>query len=109
MRPAGFGPVTGVPTSIPAFAGYTAKAEVDGEAALLLPVEIARTLGLGEYRYVPVRRLLIYVEQSVDRWLEQLVFEPNDATTWTEVVAKTSDFPHNLWRQGALPGIEIVA
>src|SRR6185295_13588953 len=40
MRATDFGPVTGVPAAVPAFIGYTEKAEIDGEPAFLRPVEI---------------------------------------------------------------------
>jgi uncharacterized protein len=40
MRATDFGPVTGVPTAVPAFVGYTEKAEISGEPAFLRPVEI---------------------------------------------------------------------
>jgi phage tail sheath protein FI len=66
----------------------------------------ARTLAGNdnEWRYVPVRRLFIMVEESVKKATEQFVFEPNDANTWVKVQAMIENFLHIIWRQGALQG-----
>ncbi|HEX4737550.1 MAG TPA: phage tail sheath C-terminal domain-containing protein [Allosphingosinicella sp.] len=66
----------------------------------------ARTLdaGNGEYRYVSVRRTLIYIEQSVAAGLQSLVFEPNDAGTWTRARDVIDNFLQILWRAGSLQG-----
>lgn len=66
----------------------------------------ARTLdgSSGEWRYIPVRRTLIYVEQSIALALEPFVFEPNVAVTWAKVTAMIEPFLHDLWRQGGLTG-----
>jgi len=66
----------------------------------------ARTLAGNdnEWRYVPVRRLFIMVEESVKKATEQFVFEPNDANTWVKVQAMIENFLYNIWRQGALQG-----
>ncbi len=66
----------------------------------------ARTLAGNdnEWRYIPVRRLFIMVEESVKKATEQFVFEPNDANTWVKVRAMIENFLHIIWRQGALQG-----
>ncbi|MDR8390619.1 phage tail sheath subtilisin-like domain-containing protein [Aliifodinibius sp. S!AR15-10] len=66
----------------------------------------ARTLAGNdnEWRYVPVRRLFIYVEESVKKATEFVVFEPNDANTWVRVRAMIENFLSGLWREGALAG-----
>jgi uncharacterized protein len=66
----------------------------------------ARTLAGNdnEWRYVPVRRLFIMVEESVKKATEQMVFEPNDANTWQRVRAMIGNFLTGLWRDGALVG-----
>lgn len=66
----------------------------------------ARTLGVhpSDYRYVPVRRLAIYVEQSIRRGLETLVFEPNEPRTWVAARGMIENFLTGLWRQGGLVG-----
>ncbi|GAB3573282.1 phage tail sheath family protein [Hymenobacter daeguensis] len=68
----------------------------------------ARTLAGNdnEWRYVSVRRLFIFVEESVKKATEQFVFEPNDANTWVRVQAMIENFLNTLWRQGALQGIK---
>ncbi|MCG2613566.1 phage tail sheath family protein [Terrimonas sp. NA20] len=66
----------------------------------------ARTLAGNdnEWRYVPVRRLFIMIEQSVERSVQWAVFEPNDANTWVKLKAQIENYLISLWRQGALQG-----
>lgn len=66
----------------------------------------ARTLAGNdnEWRYVPVRRLFIFAEESIQKATEFVVFEPNDRNTWTRVKTLISNFLTNLWRDGALAG-----
>lgn len=66
----------------------------------------ARTLAGNdnEWRYVPVRRLFIMVEESIKKATEFVVFEPNDANTWLRVKTMCENFLNQLWRQGALAG-----
>jgi len=66
----------------------------------------ARTLAGNdnEWRYVPVRRLFIFIEESVKKATEFVVFEPNDANTWLRVKTMVENFLAKLWRDGALAG-----
>lgn len=66
----------------------------------------ARTLAGNdnEWRYVPVRRLYIFVEESIKKATEFVVFEPNDANTWLRVKTMIENFLAGLWRDGALAG-----
>ena len=66
----------------------------------------ARTLAGNdnEWRYVPVRRLFIFIEESVKKATEPLVFEPNDAKTWLRTKTMIENFLTILWRDGALAG-----
>jgi len=57
-----------------------------------------------EWRYVPVRRFYLFVEESVKKASAFVVFEPNDANTWLRVKTMIENFLNNLWRQGALQG-----
>jgi uncharacterized protein len=68
----------------------------------------ARTLAGNdnEWRYVNVRRLFNFVEESVKKATEQFVFEPNDANTWVRIQAMIENFLTVQWRQGALQGIK---
>lgn len=66
----------------------------------------ARTLdsNSNEWRYIPVRRLFLMVEESLRRGTEAVAFEPNDANTWIKTKAQINRFLSDLWRQGALVG-----
>ena len=66
----------------------------------------ARTLAGNdnEWRYVPVRRFFIVVEESVKKASEPFVFEPNDANTWIKVKVMIENFLTLQWRAGALQG-----
>ncbi|NJN17076.1 MAG: phage tail sheath family protein [Oscillochloris sp.] len=66
----------------------------------------ARTLAGNdnEWRYIPVRRLFIMIEESVQKASAFAVFEPNDATTWLKVKAMIESYLYGLWEQGALAG-----
>jgi phage tail sheath protein FI len=66
----------------------------------------ARTLAGNdnEWRYVNVRRLFNFMEESIKKATESVVFEPNDANTWLRVKGTITNFLTNLWRDGALVG-----
>ncbi|MFZ3003979.1 MAG: phage tail sheath C-terminal domain-containing protein [Undibacterium umbellatum] len=65
----------------------------------------ARTLALNtEWTYISIRRLFIYVEQSLKQSLQWVVFEPNDQTTWSSVTRDVTAFLTTLWQQGGLFG-----
>ena len=56
------------------------------------------------FRYINVRRLFIYVEESIKANTNWVVFEPNDVTLWTRVNLTVSTFLDNMWRNGMLAG-----
>lgn len=66
----------------------------------------ARTLAGNdnEWRYVPVRRFFIMVEESVKNATFPFVFETNDANTWTKLRMMVQNFLTLQWRAGALQG-----
>lgn len=65
----------------------------------------ARTLSLdAQWMYIAVRRLFIYVEQSLKQSLQWVVFEPNDQQLWSAVDRDISAFLTVLWQQGGLFG-----
>lgn len=66
----------------------------------------ARTLAGNdnENRYVPVRRLLNFTEESIKKATGHFVFEPNDANIWGKVRSMIEDFLTKQWRNGALAG-----
>jgi phage tail sheath protein FI len=57
-----------------------------------------------EFKYINVRRLLIFLEDSIDRGLQWVVFEPNAEPLWASVRRSTSQFLTTVWRNGALEG-----
>jgi uncharacterized protein len=66
----------------------------------------ARTLdgNSQDWRYVNVRRTLIYIEQSIKIASKAFVFEPNTASTWLNVQGTIEGFLMNVWKQGGLVG-----
>jgi phage tail sheath protein FI len=57
-----------------------------------------------EWKYVNVRRLFIFLEHSIDKGTQWVVFEPNNEATWANVRHTIVDFLFNVWKQGALMG-----
>jgi len=66
----------------------------------------ARTLdgNSNEWRFIPVRRLFITVEESVKKATAFAVFEPNDISTWLKVKGMIDSYLYTLWERGALQG-----
>jgi uncharacterized protein len=57
-----------------------------------------------EWKYIPVRRLALYIEESLFRGLKWVVFEPNDEPLWAQIRLNVGAFMHSLFRQGAFQG-----
>ncbi|HTX91820.1 MAG TPA: phage tail sheath C-terminal domain-containing protein [Anaerolineales bacterium] len=57
-----------------------------------------------DWKYVNVRRLLIFIEASIERGLQWVVFEPNAEPLWARVSRSISNFLTLVWRNGALEG-----
>jgi phage tail sheath protein FI len=57
-----------------------------------------------QWRYVNVRRLFLFLENSIDGGTQWVVFEPNDATTWLRVRVSVENFLNQVWRAGGLAG-----
>ena len=65
----------------------------------------ARTMSADpEWRYVPVRRLALFLEESIDEGTQWAVFEPNGEPLWLALRASTNSFLHGLFQQGAFQG-----
>ncbi|MFK7890998.1 MAG: phage tail sheath family protein [Granulosicoccus sp.] len=69
----------------------------------------ARTLSgavrnTSEWKYVPVRRLALYLEESLTRGLQWVAFESNDEHLWSTIRSSTDAFMQTLFRQGAFQG-----
>jgi phage tail sheath protein FI len=57
-----------------------------------------------EYKYVPIRRVALFIEESLYRGLKWVVFEPNDVALWAQIRLNVGAFMHNLYREGAFQG-----
>lgn len=57
-----------------------------------------------EYKYVPVRRLALFLEESLYRGTQWVVFEPNDEPLWAQIRLNLGAFMQDLFRQGAFQG-----
>jgi Bacteriophage tail sheath protein len=57
-----------------------------------------------EWKYVPVRRFALFLEESLFRGTKWVVFEPNDEPLWAQIRLNIGAFMQNLFRQGAFQG-----
>jgi len=58
-----------------------------------------------DWRYINVRRLVIFIEKSLERGLQWVTFEPNAEPLWARVRRSISNFLRVVWRNGALEGV----
>jgi uncharacterized protein len=57
-----------------------------------------------EWKYIPVRRMALFIEESLYRGTQWVVFEPNDEPLWAQIRMNIGAFMQNLFRQGAFQG-----
>ena len=57
-----------------------------------------------DYKYIAVRRLALFLEESLYRGTQWVVFEPNDTPLWSQIRLNVGSFMHNLFVQGAFQG-----
>ncbi len=57
-----------------------------------------------EWKYINVRRLFLFLKQSIDEGTQWVVFEPNDQDLWARVRQTIEGFLTTVWRDGALMG-----
>lgn len=57
-----------------------------------------------EWKYIPIRRLALMIEESLFRGTQWVVFEPNDEPLWAQIRLNLSAFMHGLFRKGAFEG-----
>jgi uncharacterized protein len=84
-----------------------AQALADGRINPLRGVRVwgARTLNPDpDWKYLSIRRLLIFLERSIDEGLRWVAFEPNGEPLWATVRGNVTDFLDAEWRAGALQG-----
>jgi hypothetical protein len=79
------------------FANFNRGIKIWGARTLVEPDNI-------QWRYIPVRRLMSYIEKSIEIGTQWVVFEPNDEALWGRVSQTVSSFLTGLWREGALVG-----
>jgi hypothetical protein len=65
---------------------------------------VAKNAAYQQWMYVPVRRMTLFIEQTLLANLRWVVFEPNDEPLWIAIVNSISAFMLSLFRQGALQG-----
>jgi phage tail sheath protein FI len=58
-----------------------------------------------EWKYIPVRRLALYIEESVERGTQWAVFEPNNEALWGRIKSSVDAFLHGLFLAGAFRGV----
>ena len=63
-----------------------------------------RDLLASQWKYLPVRRIALYIEESLYRGTQWVVFEPNDEPLWAQIRLNVGAFMHGLFRQGAFQG-----
>lgn len=84
-------------------AGINAIRDINGNVT----VWGARTLGgdaNGAWKYVHVRRLFLFLRESIDEGTQWVVFEPNTQALWSRITRNVTAFLNNVWRSGALFG-----
>jgi phage tail sheath protein FI len=66
----------------------------------------ARTMSsTNEWKYINLRRLFIFLEQSIDKGTQWAAFESNDEPLWSKVRQSIAAFLVSVWRSGALMGV----
>jgi uncharacterized protein len=65
---------------------------------------VAANPALAQWKYVPVRRMALFIESSLYRNLGWAIFEPNDEPLWRALRSSITDFMMSLFRQGAFQG-----
>ena len=58
-----------------------------------------------DWKYLPIRRLALFIEESLFRGTQWVVFEPNDEPLWAQIRLNVGAFMHRLFRQGAFQGM----
>jgi phage tail sheath protein FI len=58
-----------------------------------------------EYKYIPIRRLALFMEETLYRGLKWVVFEPNGEPLWAQIRLNVGAFMHDLFRKGAFAGV----
>lgn len=84
--------------------GVNALRKLPGFGHVIWGTRTLSTKANPEWRYVPVRRTAIFIEQSVYNSIQWAVFEPNDHKLWSSLRSNVDAFMNGLWRSGAFQG-----
>lgn len=84
--------------------GVNALRKLPGFGHVIWGTRTLSTKANPEWRYVPVRRTAIFIEQSVYGSIQWAVFEPNDHKLWASLRSNIEAFMNGLWRSGAFQG-----
>lgn len=84
--------------------GVNALRQIPGAGHVVWGARTLATKADPEWRYVPVRRLAIFIEQSLFNGTQWAVFEPNNHVLWGALRANIEAFMNGVWRSGGLQG-----
>ncbi len=84
--------------------GVNALRKLPGYGSVIWGARTLATKADPEWRYIPVRRTAIFIEQSVYNGIQWAVFEPNDSRLWSALRVNIESFMNGLFRAGAFQG-----
>jgi uncharacterized protein len=84
--------------------GVNAYRHIPGFGPVIWGARTLSTKAAPEWRYVPVRRTALFIEQSIYNGIQWAVFEPNDHPLWSSLRANIGAFMNGLFRAGAFQG-----
>ncbi|MBP8132858.1 MAG: phage tail sheath family protein [Zoogloea sp.] len=85
-------------------AGVNALRRMPGFGPVVWGARTRSTRTNPEWRYVPVRRTALFIEESIYNGIQWAVFEPNDSRLWSSLRANIESFMNGLFRVGAFQG-----
>jgi Bacteriophage tail sheath protein len=86
--------------------GVNCLREFPGMPTIVFGARTLATMSDQQWRFVPVRRMALFLEQTLDAGLQWTVFEPNAAPLWTDISESIEALMSGLFRQGAFQGIK---
>ena len=84
--------------------GVNCLRKIPGGGPVIWGARTLSTKANPEWRYVPVRRTAIFIEQSIYNGIQWAVFEPNDHWLWSSLRLNIDSFMNGLFRSGAFQG-----
>ncbi|MCW4029083.1 MAG: phage tail sheath subtilisin-like domain-containing protein [Candidatus Bathyarchaeota archaeon] len=86
------------------FAGLNCIRMLPSVGSVIWGAQTLRASQDAEWKYVPVRRLALYLEESIRRGTQWVTFEANNEALWSKIRLSVDSFMHSLWLQGAFMG-----